>query len=65
MERVIFGAINNKNVESLKDINKREGLFLLILSITVLIMGLWPAPFLDTIHTSVDRVLALSSVTKL
>ncbi len=64
-KRVIFGAINNKNVESLTDINKREGLFLLILSITVLIMGLWPAPFLDTIHTSVDRVLALSSVTKL
>jgi NADH-quinone oxidoreductase subunit M len=64
-KRVIFGAVNNKNVETLKDINNREGLILLILSITVLIMGLWPAPFLDTIHTSVDRVLALSSVTKL
>jgi NADH-quinone oxidoreductase subunit M len=64
-KRVIFGAINNKNVETLNDITNREGLYLLILTITVLVMGLWPAPFLDVIHTSVDRVLALSSVTKL
>ena len=64
-KRVIFGAINNKNVETLNDITNREGLFLLILTITVLVMGLWPAPFLDTIHTSVDRLLALSAVTKL
>ena len=64
-KRVIFGAVSNDNVKALKDINSREGLFLLILTLTVLIMGLWPAPFLDTIHSSVDKVLALSSVTKL
>ena len=64
-KRVIFGAVSNDNVKALKDINSREGLFLLILTLTVLIMGLWPAPFLDTIHTSVDKVLALSAVTKL
>ena len=64
-KRVIFGAVSNDNVKALKDINSREGFFLLILTLTVLIMGLWPAPFLDTIHSSVDKVLALSSVTKL
>ena len=64
-KRVIFGAVSNDNVKVLKDINSREGLFLLILTLTVLVMGLWPAPFLDTIHSSVDKVLALSSVTKL
>ena len=64
-KRVIFGAVSNDNVKALKDINSREGLFLLILTLTVLVMGLWPAPFLDTIHSSVDKVLALSSVTKL
>ena len=64
-KRVIFGAVSNENVKGLKDINSREGLFLLILTLTVLVMGLWPAPFLDTIHSSVDKVLALSSVTKL
>lgn len=64
-KRVIFGAVTNDNVKQLKDINSREFFFLLILTFTVLIMGLWPAPFLDTIHTSVDRLLELSSVTKL
>jgi NADH-quinone oxidoreductase subunit M len=64
-KRVIFGAVANDNVKALKDISSREGLFLLILTLSVLIMGLWPAPFLDVIHSSVDKVLALSSVTKL
>ena len=64
-KRVIFGAVANDNVKALKDINGREGLFLLILTLAVLIMGLWPAPFLETIHSSVDKVLSLSSVTKL
>jgi NADH-quinone oxidoreductase subunit M len=64
-KRVIFGAVANDNVKALKDINSREGLFLLVLTLSVLIMGLWPAPFLDVIHSSVDKVLALSSVTKL
>ena len=63
--KVIFGAIANDNVKALTDIDSREGLFLLILALSVLLMGLWPAPFLETIHTSVDKVLALSSVTKL
>jgi NADH-quinone oxidoreductase subunit M len=57
--------VANDNVKALKDINSREGLFLLILTITVLVMGLWPAPFLDVIHSSVDQLLSLSSVTKL
>jgi NADH-quinone oxidoreductase subunit M len=64
-KRVIFGAVSNDNVKALKDINSREGFFLLVLTLTVLLMGLWPAPFLDTIHSSVDKVLALSAVTKL
>jgi NADH-quinone oxidoreductase subunit M len=64
-KRVIFGAVANDNVKALKDINSREALFLMILTISVLVMGLWPAPFLDVIHSSVDQVLSLSSVTKL
>jgi len=33
--------------------------------VAVLVMGLWPAPFLDTMHASVERLLALSQVSKL
>ncbi|GMR05847.1 MAG: NADH-quinone oxidoreductase subunit M [Gammaproteobacteria bacterium] len=64
-KKTIYGAVNNDMVKALKDINSREGLFLLILTLSVLIMGLWPAPFLEIIHTSVDRLLTLSAVTKL
>ncbi|NIA02689.1 MAG: NADH-quinone oxidoreductase subunit M, partial [Planctomycetia bacterium] len=63
--RVIFGAVSNDNVKALKDINSREVFFLLILTLSVLIMGLWPAPFLETINTSVDKLLTLAAVTKL
>ncbi|MFW2439528.1 MAG: NADH-quinone oxidoreductase subunit M [Arenicellales bacterium] len=63
--RVIFGAVANDNVKALKDINSREFLFLLILTLSVLIMGLWPAPFLETINASVDKLLTLAAVTKL
>ncbi len=64
-KRAIFGAVSNDRVKELTDINMREGLFLLILTLSVLIMGLWPAPFLEIIHTSVDKLLMLSTITKL
>jgi len=64
-KKAIYGAVNNDMVKALKDINNREGLFLLILTLSVLILGLWPAPFLEIIHTSVDKLLTFSAVTKL
>ncbi len=64
-KRAIFGAVSNDKVKALKDINGREGLILLMLTLSVLIMGLWPAPFLELIHTSVDKLLTLATVTKL
>ncbi|NOY16112.1 MAG: NADH-quinone oxidoreductase subunit M [Gammaproteobacteria bacterium] len=64
-KRAIYGAVSNDMVKALKDINSREGFFLLILTLSVLIMGLWPAPFLEIIHTSVDKLLTLSAVSKL
>jgi NADH-quinone oxidoreductase subunit M len=64
-KRVIFGTVSNDNVKALMDINSREGFYLLILTLSVLLMGLWPAPFLEIIHTSVDKLLTLAAVTKL
>ena len=64
-KRVIFGGVANDNVASLKDVTAREVLFLLLLALTVLVMGLWPAPFLDVIHTSVDKLLLQASVVKI
>ena len=64
-KRVIFGAVRNAAVEKLEDVNRREVLFLTLLAIAVLGMGIWPAPFLDTMHTSVDELLRLASAVKI
>jgi NADH-quinone oxidoreductase subunit M len=64
-KRVIFGAVQNAAVEKLDDVSLREVLFLALLGAAVLAMGLWPAPFLDAMHVSVDELLRLAQVTKL
>jgi len=64
-KRVIFGAVGNDKVAKLNDIDGREMLFLTLLAIAVLAMGLWPYPFLDVMHVSVENLLKHVSVSKL
>jgi len=55
-KRVIFGDIANDNVAELKDINSREGLFLALLAILVLLFGIWPAPLFEIMHSSMEHL---------
>jgi len=64
-KRVIFGKIANDHVATLNDITAREALFLAALAVAVLVMGLWPQPFLDTMHTSVEHLLKQAMTSKL
>ncbi|MGL6040395.1 MAG: NADH-quinone oxidoreductase subunit M, partial [Deefgea sp.] len=64
-KRVIFGEVANQNVAELKDVNKREFLILAILAIAVLGMGLYPAPFTEVMHQSVNDLIWQVSQTKL
>jgi NADH-quinone oxidoreductase subunit M len=64
-KRVIFGAIANKDVEELTDVTPREIVFLAVLAVAVIVMGLWPKPFLDVMHASVEHLLQQLSVSKL
>lgn len=64
-KRVIFGAVANKDVEELTDVTPREIVFLTVLAVAVIVMGLWPKPFLDVMHTSVEHLLQQLSVSKL
>ena len=65
VKRVIFGAITNHHVDELTDMNGREfGLFL-VLAIAVIAMGLYPAPFTDTMQTSVADLLKHVATSKL
>ncbi|HZX28539.1 MAG TPA: proton-conducting transporter membrane subunit, partial [Telluria sp.] len=65
VKRVVFGAITNPHVEELSDLNGREFLMLGLLAAMTLYMGLYPAPFTDTMQTSVADLLQHVSVSKL
>ncbi|HEY0338926.1 MAG TPA: NADH-quinone oxidoreductase subunit M [Burkholderiales bacterium] len=57
-KRVIFGAVANEHVARLRDINLRELLVLGVLAIAVLWMGIYPAPFAEVLHASVDDLIS-------
>jgi NADH-quinone oxidoreductase subunit M len=65
VKRVYFGAVANDNVRGLTDANPREVLMLSLLAISVLWMGVYPKPFTDTMHVSVDALLKHVAVSKL
>jgi NADH-quinone oxidoreductase subunit M len=65
VKRVIFGAITNPHVKELTDLNGREFFMLGVLALLTLYMGLYPAPFTDTMQTSVADLLQHVSVSKL
>jgi NADH-quinone oxidoreductase subunit M len=56
-KRVIFGAVANKEVGSLKDLNPREFVVLAALAAAVLLMGVYPLPFTEVMHGSVNELL--------
>jgi NADH-quinone oxidoreductase subunit M len=56
-KRVIFGAVGNDHVAALKDLNGREFLVLGALAVAVLFMGVYPLPFTETMHSSVNELL--------
>lgn len=64
-KRVIFGAVVKDSVAALEDVTPREMLFLGLLAIAVLAMGLWPFPFLEVMHVSVDHLLEQVATSKL
>jgi NADH-quinone oxidoreductase subunit M len=64
-KRVIFGEIANEHVRTLTDIDAREFLVLALLAAAVLWMGVYPKPFTDLMHTSVNDLLQHVAQSKL
>lgn len=64
-KRVVFGAVANASVAALKDISAREGLILALVAAAVLLMGIYPLPFTEVMHTSVNELLAHVARSKL
>jgi len=64
-KRVIFGAVANDKVAALTDLTLREKVIFTILAFTVLAMGLYPLPFSEIMHVSVNDLLLHMTHTKL
>jgi NADH-quinone oxidoreductase subunit M len=64
-KRVIFGAVANHHVAEMKDVSAREFSFLAVLAVLVLSMGLYPKPYTEVMHTSVNNLLAHVAISKL
>jgi NADH-quinone oxidoreductase subunit M len=64
-KRVIFGAVANAKVAALKDLNARELIVLSLLAVAVLFMGVYPLPFTDVMHVSVNELLRHVGASKL
>ncbi len=65
VKRVIFGAVANDKVAALTDLNGREFMVLGILAAAVLLIGLWPAPLVDMMTTTINNLLEHVSQSKL
>ena len=57
VKRVIYGEVANDNVAALTDLNRREFLVLAILAVSVLIIGLWPAPLVDMMNVTIEELI--------
>jgi len=65
VKRVVFGEIGNERVAALEDLNCREFGILASLAVLVLLIGVWPDPLVEVMHTSVDHLLEQVVTSKL
>jgi NADH-quinone oxidoreductase subunit M len=57
VKRVVFGDVANDRVAQLKDVNWREFSVLGLLVIPVLVLGVWPAPLIEVVAPTVERLV--------
>jgi NADH-quinone oxidoreductase subunit M len=65
VKRVIFGKVGNHHVAEMKDLDGREFLVLGVLAVSVVLLGVWPAPLLDMMRGSIEHLTQLILATKL
>jgi NADH-quinone oxidoreductase subunit M len=65
VKRVAYGPVIHPKIAQLTDISGREFLILASLAIAVLAMGVYPFPFTDIMHASVDHLIEQVMTTKL
>ncbi|MDP7641012.1 MAG: proton-conducting transporter membrane subunit, partial [Alphaproteobacteria bacterium] len=63
--RVIFGELTKENLKSITDLNMREIGFFAPLVVLALFMGIYPKPFLDVMHVSVENLIAQTEMARM
>ena len=58
-KKIFYGEVTNEENRNLPDVNKRELLALIPLSIITVWLGIYPKPILDPINNSVESVVQL------
>jgi NADH-quinone oxidoreductase subunit M len=59
-QRVVFGGITKEENKKMKDVNIREWLYMLPVLAMIVFIGVFPAPFLKKMETSVKQYIAYS-----
>ncbi|MSP55717.1 MAG: NADH-quinone oxidoreductase subunit M [Myxococcales bacterium] len=57
-QRMVFGPLKNEANAQLADLSPREMAYLAPLLLAIVVLGVYPQPFLDRINPSVDRFVA-------
>jgi NADH-quinone oxidoreductase subunit M len=65
VKRVVFGPVANAQVAAMPDLNHREFLVLGALAAVVLLLGVWPAPMLNMMESSVQHLVQQVVVSKI
>jgi NADH-quinone oxidoreductase subunit M len=55
--RVIFGQLTKESLQAILDLNGREIAVFAPLVVVVFVMGVYPQPFLDVMHVSVENLI--------
>ena len=65
IKRVVYGEVANENVAELTDLNSREFIVLGVLALSVLLVGLWPAPLIDMMNVTIEQLIERIGLSKL
>jgi NADH-quinone oxidoreductase subunit M len=57
IKRVLYGEIANPQVAAMSDLNRREYIVLGVLAVSVLLLGVWPAPLVDMMSATLEQLV--------
>ena len=65
VKRVVYGEVANDKVAALTDLNGREFFVLAVLAVSVLLLGVWPAPLVDMMNATLEQLVVQLGQSKL